>query len=130
LVILDFRERIGRDAVFDRQRMKLKDGFEHEFPFLLGRTVEVDPEEQPFVAAHEAQRFAFEVLADQLAFAENERADHRDCEFRMPDWDQSPSFASAAATAAMKASGVAALRKVARSAGFLRILQSALTTAR
>lgn len=41
-----------------------------------------------------------------------------------------PSFASAAAIAAMNASGVAALRKLARSAGSLRILQSALTTAR
>ena len=41
-----------------------------------------------------------------------------------------PNFASAAAIAAMNASGVGAFRKVARSAGSFRILQSALTTAR
>ena len=77
LVVLDLGEGAGGDAVLDGERVKLEDGFEDEFGFFLGGVVEVDPEEQALVGADEAEGFAFEVLADEFAVAEDEGADHR-----------------------------------------------------
>ena len=50
--------------ILDGERMKLKNSFEDELPFLLSGVVEVDPEEETFVGAHEAEGLAFEVGAD------------------------------------------------------------------
>ena len=77
LVVLDLRQRAGRDAVLDGERVKLEDALEDALDFLVGGVVEVDPEEEALVGAHEPQRLALEVLADELAVAEDEGADHR-----------------------------------------------------
>jgi hypothetical protein len=77
-VVLDFRERAGRNTVLDGERVKLKNGFEDELPFLVGGFVEVDPEEEAFVSADEAERLALEVLTDEFAVAEDEGTNHRE----------------------------------------------------
>ena len=44
--------------------------------FFFGGIIEIDPEDQALVRAHEAQGFEFEITPDELALIEDERMDH------------------------------------------------------
>jgi hypothetical protein len=80
LVVLDLGEGAGRDAVLDGERVELKDALEDRLDLLVGRVVEIDPLDEPLVGIDEPESVEIEVALDQLAFVEDERADHGDGE--------------------------------------------------
>jgi len=76
VVVLDFWQGTGSDAVFNLERVKLENAFEDGFNFVGRRFVEVDPQHEPLVGAHETERLDFEVAADSFSFTENKGVDH------------------------------------------------------
>jgi hypothetical protein len=112
LVVLDLGQRIRRDAVLDRERVKLEDAFEDIFDLLGRGAVHIHPKQEPLVGADEPERLELEILPNQLAVAEDEGANHAagqrgerlrrrrvtsepqpprgdsiaDCGFRIADW--------------------------------------------
>ena len=75
-VIVDLRALADRDAVFDGEGMEIEHAFEKDLVLLVGGVLGVDPDLHALVIEHEPQDIHADVLADQLALAEYERANH------------------------------------------------------
>ncbi len=138
VVVLDFRQAAGRDAVLDGQRVEMKKGFQHRFDFLVGGIFQVDPNDETLVGLNEAKSFRFQIAAGDFTFAENEGMNHgwgtgppgsfepakarsRNCALvGLPDWAagylvSGPRILfSSSLTVAMKASGVGAANSASR----------------
>ena len=76
VVVLDFGEGTRSDAVLDGEGVEVENAFEDQLDLFVGGRFEIDPKDQALVAVDEPKRLKFEVAADELALAEDERVDH------------------------------------------------------
>ena len=75
-VILDFWQTTGGNAVFDRERMELEYPLKDGFDFFVSGIVEIDPQNESFITAHQAQGLEFKVAAYQFTITEDKRMNH------------------------------------------------------
>jgi hypothetical protein len=76
LVVLDLGQRAGRGAVLDRERVELEDALEDGLVSSSVGSARSTQTMRPLSAVDEPQGLELEILADELALAEDEGMDH------------------------------------------------------
>ena len=76
-ILLDFRRRAQHDAIFNRERMEVKNVFQDKLGFLGRRLLQINPEKQVRVRQKRRHQERFDVLAVQTSLScKCERTDH------------------------------------------------------